>query len=271
MILCLQSNFQVQPTMDNPSPMDICCGRGKGKWNSPGNRRFKELVLKYLKDYESAPSKAEKSKVVEAVVKVVKDMGGRFVRHDDSAGQWYEIRPEERRAKVAHCIRDHLATTKKNSNRSSSSDAGQHSLSHRKQGRSDSHSDRERSRGSLARAQQEPARELSPILSSQSHYSARLQENENANARSSFPREGHADLALGLGHDHLPLASTTGSLLDRNFASRPSSTTSKYQSLQHKMPKPLMLHNCSLKLRPTTLLDHPSFCMDIVLEPRPIC
>lgn len=99
--------------MEKPSALDICCGRGKGKWNSPGNRQFKQLVLEYLGEYQSAPSKTAKSKVVESVVREVQARGGRFLRRDETKGLWFEIGPAERRAKVAHCIRDHLATSKK--------------------------------------------------------------------------------------------------------------------------------------------------------------
>jgi hypothetical protein len=118
MILCpnnrFLSNIYVDETMDHPSALDICCGRGKGRWNSPGNRRFKELVHDFLQQYSSAPSKAEKSRVVEAVVKAVQKMGGRFIKRDEANGKWYEISPMESRSKVAHAIRDHLATCKRN-------------------------------------------------------------------------------------------------------------------------------------------------------------
>jgi hypothetical protein len=106
--------------MEHPSALDICCGRGKGRWNSPGNRRFKELVHDFLQQYANAPSKADKSRVVESVVETVQKKGGRFLKRDESSGKWHEIGPSETRSKVAHAIRDHLATTKRNLDKVSS-------------------------------------------------------------------------------------------------------------------------------------------------------
>ena len=99
--------------MDGLSDWDICCGRGKGKWNSPGNQRFKDVVQDHLQQYADAPSKAEKSRIVEAVVAAVKEGGGRFVKQDETTGKWYPINAVETRAKVAHAIRDQYATSYK--------------------------------------------------------------------------------------------------------------------------------------------------------------
>jgi hypothetical protein len=99
--------------MEHPSALDICCGRGKGRWNLPGNRQFKELVNGFLQQYGDAPSKADKSRVVQAVVETVQKKGSRFLKRDQASGKWYEIGSSETRSKVAHAIRDHLATTKR--------------------------------------------------------------------------------------------------------------------------------------------------------------
>jgi hypothetical protein len=91
--------------------LDICCGRGKGRWNSPGNQRFKEVVQENLQRYADATTKAEKSKVVESVVTEVHKLGGRFLKQNESSGNWYQIGPHDTRSKVAHAIRDHLVTS----------------------------------------------------------------------------------------------------------------------------------------------------------------
>jgi hypothetical protein len=96
--------------MDQPSALDICCGRGKGRSNSPGNQRFKEVVQDNLQRYDDAPTKADKSRVVESVVTTIQKLGGRFVKQEVSSGDWYQIGPRDARSKVAHAIRDHLAT-----------------------------------------------------------------------------------------------------------------------------------------------------------------
>ena len=97
--------------MDHPSALDICCGRGKGRWNSPGNQRFKQVVQDNLQRYGDAPTKADKSRVVESVVTTIQKLGGRFVKKDESSGNWYQIGPRDARSKVAHAIRDHLAAS----------------------------------------------------------------------------------------------------------------------------------------------------------------
>jgi hypothetical protein len=89
---------------------DICCGRGKGKWNSPGNHRFKELIQNFLPEYAEAKAKADKSRIVETVVSLIQEGGGRFVKQDEITGKWYPINSTQTRSKVAHAIRDHLAT-----------------------------------------------------------------------------------------------------------------------------------------------------------------
>ena len=99
--------------MDGLSEWDICCGRGKGKWNSEGNRKFRDIVENHLQQYADAPSKAEKSRIVEAVVSAVKEGGGRFVKKDDISGKWHPINAVETRAKVAHAIRDLYASSYK--------------------------------------------------------------------------------------------------------------------------------------------------------------
>jgi hypothetical protein len=113
MILCPRN--RILSDIQHPSATDICCGRGKGRWNSPGNQKFKELVREHLQQYENAPSKAEKSKIVEYVVEAVQNSGGRFVKRDVTNRKWYEIGASETRSKVAHAIRDHLATCKRES------------------------------------------------------------------------------------------------------------------------------------------------------------
>lgn len=101
--------------MERPSSSDICCGRGRGKWNSPGNRQFKRLVHEYLERYQEASSKAEKSRIVETVLEESQRMGWRFVKEEN--GKWHEIGKNEKRCKVAHAIRDHLSNSKKKSER----------------------------------------------------------------------------------------------------------------------------------------------------------
>ena len=93
-----------------PSPFNILCGRGIGNFNSPGNRRFKEIISEYVDTYQQAPSKVEKTEVVQKVLKTIKINGGRFIKQSDVDGrEWYEISDREALEKTAHKLRDYIS------------------------------------------------------------------------------------------------------------------------------------------------------------------
>ena len=92
---------------------DVVCGRGKGSYNRPGNKRFRELV------HVRSKSKLDKSMVLAAIVEKVREHG-RFVKR--KGGSWFEIGDEQAREKVGHAIREAIASDKKATSRSPSPD-----------------------------------------------------------------------------------------------------------------------------------------------------
>ena len=105
-------------------PNDVVCGRGKGSYNRPGNKKFRALVQDHVQEYVQAKTKLDKSMVLSAIVeKVREDVGGRFVKQ--KKGTWYEIGDEQAREKVGHAIREAIAAGEKKtaSTASSSSNA----------------------------------------------------------------------------------------------------------------------------------------------------
>ena len=76
---------------DEPSEKDVICGRGRGKWLSPGNQHMAELVRNHRQRYEEGTSKTEKTRVVEAVLLSLKGNGTRFMKFDEKSGKWFEI------------------------------------------------------------------------------------------------------------------------------------------------------------------------------------
>jgi hypothetical protein len=84
---------------------DILCGRDKLSYSHEGNKRFRELVLTYREEYQTAPSREIKSKISCHIVAFVKQRGGRFLKQDDVSGAWKEVSSEYAHEKVSHALR----------------------------------------------------------------------------------------------------------------------------------------------------------------------
>jgi hypothetical protein len=93
---------------EEPSEKDVICGRGRGKWLSPGNQHLAELIRKHSQRYEEGTSKTEKSRVVETLFSSLKRKGTRFMKLDESSGNWFEMDDKVARCKVSHAIRDYI-------------------------------------------------------------------------------------------------------------------------------------------------------------------
>ena len=95
-------------------PNDVVCGRGKGSYNRPGNKKFRLMVQDHVQEYVQAKTKLDKSMVLSAIVeKVREENGGRFVKQ--KKGVWHEIGDEQAREKVGHAIREAIAAGEKKS------------------------------------------------------------------------------------------------------------------------------------------------------------
>jgi hypothetical protein len=98
-----------------PGAYDVVCGRGKGSYNRPGNKRFRSLVATYIPQYIKARSKVDKSMVLNNIIDKVHsftnpDSGrpAQFVKYTKQAG-WVLIGDEHAREKVGHAIREAIA------------------------------------------------------------------------------------------------------------------------------------------------------------------
>lgn len=110
----LATNPEYAPLPDNyqPTDYDIVCGRGKGSYNKPGNRRFRAMVKAHIGDYLLARSRLDKSAVLSTIMDRVRSQNDgqvRFVSLDEN-GQWMEISDEQAREKVGHTMREALTT-----------------------------------------------------------------------------------------------------------------------------------------------------------------
>jgi hypothetical protein len=95
-----------------PGCYDVVCGRGKGSYNRPGNKRFRALVATFIGDYHKSRTKVDKTAVLNGIVETVRshfnpDTGRpvQFVKYCKSTG-WVQIGDDLAREKVGHAMRE---------------------------------------------------------------------------------------------------------------------------------------------------------------------
>lgn len=84
---------------------DIYCGRDRYSHSHPGNRHFRQLIIKYRERYQSAKHREDKTKINAEIVELVKRTGGRFMRWDDTTGRWQELDASSAHEKISHALR----------------------------------------------------------------------------------------------------------------------------------------------------------------------
>jgi hypothetical protein len=102
------------PSGYEPSEYDVVCGRGKGSYNRPGNKRFRALVASRLPEYQAARSKLDKSMLINTIIDEVHaldDGKAQFIKFTKKEG-WHKISHEAAREKVGHSIREAAALLK---------------------------------------------------------------------------------------------------------------------------------------------------------------
>lgn len=97
----------------NPHPHDVLCGRGGGCNSFAGNCAFREFVKVRKNRYNLAPTKAEKARVANEVIDLVRNQNppGRFLQRDPtaspgSAGWWIECDEAKAMAKTSQALRE---------------------------------------------------------------------------------------------------------------------------------------------------------------------
>lgn len=96
-----------------PHEHDVLSGRGGGINAHAGNVVFREWVRVRKNEYNLAPTKAEKTRVAQEVIDLVRgqDPPGRFLQKDTAyvgtgAGWWIEIDEERVMAKTSQALRE---------------------------------------------------------------------------------------------------------------------------------------------------------------------
>jgi len=116
----MNNNGSVQGPLDecfSPGAYDVVCGRGKGSYNRPGNKHFRQLVATYIPSYLSAKSKMNKSVILNSIIDKVHTFinpetgrPAQFVKL--SKGFWTAISDDQAREKVGHAMREAVAGTR---------------------------------------------------------------------------------------------------------------------------------------------------------------
>lgn len=93
--------------LEQPTESDVLCGRGNVFASNPGNVAFQRIICENMDKYSAVKGgRPEKVKVVDDVMRQVKESGARIVKHEVETNRWYEISRAEAHQKVGHCLRD---------------------------------------------------------------------------------------------------------------------------------------------------------------------
>jgi hypothetical protein len=87
-------------------PTDVFCSRDKASHSHPGNKRFRQLIVRYREQYQNLNQREEKTQLTNDIVNAIKNNGGRFLKqHESIADCWYEVNYTVAHEKVSHALR----------------------------------------------------------------------------------------------------------------------------------------------------------------------
>lgn len=102
--------------LERPGPYDIVCGRNSASYNSAGNRRFRITIDMNLQRYMDAPTREDKTKIVQYIANMLQEeIGCRFLKKLGKH-QYAELNSKQIREKVGHSLRDLVQQQKKKMN-----------------------------------------------------------------------------------------------------------------------------------------------------------
>lgn len=73
---------------------------------SAGNKRFRESITKSLGEYRKAVTRSDKAAIVQRVIDEILSSGGRFLKKNQTTGEWYQLNEQQTKEKVSHAVRD---------------------------------------------------------------------------------------------------------------------------------------------------------------------
>jgi hypothetical protein len=98
-----------QSSVYNPTDYDVVCGRGKGYYDKPGNKKFRSIVATEVDNYISATTKTAKSIILDNIVQRVEEQNNgnaTFLKYNGKKKGWCKMSHFEAREKVGHAIRE---------------------------------------------------------------------------------------------------------------------------------------------------------------------
>lgn len=91
---------------------DVLSGRGGGTNVHRGNRTFRNLINQHRREYLKA-KKNDKPVISKAIVKAIRDSGGRFLKKDSKSNLWFEIGDTLAREKTSQALRQRASKMRK--------------------------------------------------------------------------------------------------------------------------------------------------------------
>jgi len=91
---------------------DVLSGRGGGTNVHPGNRNFRDLINLHRRAYLKA-RKNDKPAISRAIVRAIREKGGRFLKKKDRSNLWYEIGDDAAREKTSQALRQRAPEMRK--------------------------------------------------------------------------------------------------------------------------------------------------------------
>jgi hypothetical protein len=92
--------------VEEPSSLDILCGRGGRSNHHPGNKIYRQVVSEMKSSYRKIGSKSVKTDLSRAIVDHVFKDGGRFVKMDKASGKFIILTTYEARKKTSQALRE---------------------------------------------------------------------------------------------------------------------------------------------------------------------
>jgi hypothetical protein len=92
--------------VDRIRDLDILCGRGGKSNHHPGNKKYRQVVSEMKNTYRSTEARKSKTDLSRAIVDMVCEYGGRFVRKDEPSGRYYVLSKAEARKKTSQALRE---------------------------------------------------------------------------------------------------------------------------------------------------------------------
>jgi len=91
---------------------DVLSGRGGGTNVHPGNRTFRDLINLHRRSYLKA-RKNDKPAISRAIVAVIREQNGRFLKREDKSNLWFEIGDDAAREKTSQALRQRAPEMRK--------------------------------------------------------------------------------------------------------------------------------------------------------------